>query len=116
MELFLPLTDTVRQNVMKRLNIKTKSKGCQWEWKRIASEFSEFLNYEFARGAFSPIDKILEIATSNVRGSTGASIDWDKAEERATGIVDRDANGRETTIFLKKKTNWETLLKIPRSC
>ena len=61
------------------------------------------MNYEFPRGAFSYIDKIFEIATSKVRDSTGASIDWDKAEERATGVVDRDANGRETTIFLKKK-------------
>ena len=85
-----------------RLNIKTKLKGCQWEWGRIASEFSESLNYEFTRGAFSLIDKILEIAMSKVRDSIGASIDWDKAEERATGVVVRDANGRETTIIFKE--------------
>ena len=118
MELSLPMTNTIHQNVMERLNIKTKSKGCQWEWGPIASEFSESLNYEFARGAFSPIDKILEIAMSKTRDSTGASIEhsnwkiviktevrrilWDRAEERATGVVVRDANGKETTIFLKK--------------
>ena len=118
MELSLPLTNTIHQNVMERLNIKTKSKGCQWEWGRIASEFSESMNYEFARGAFSPIDKILEIAMSKARDATGADIEhpnwkiliktevrrilWDKDEERATGVVVRDANGKETTIFLKK--------------
>ena len=41
MSLSLPLTNTVHQNIMERLNIKTKSKGCQWQWGRIASEFSE---------------------------------------------------------------------------
>ena len=117
MALSLPLTNTVHQNIMERMNIKTKSKGCQWQWGRIASEFNDSRNFDFARGAFSPIDKILEIAMSKRRDSTGASIEhpnwkilintevrkilWDKDEKRATGVLVRDANGKETEIFLK---------------
>ena len=118
MSLSLPSTNTVHQNVMERLNIETKSKGCQWQWGRIASEFSESKNFDFALGAYSPIDKILEIAMSKDRDpTTGANIEhpnwkilintevrrilWDN-KKRATGVVVRDANGKETVIFLKK--------------
>jgi choline dehydrogenase-like flavoprotein len=119
MALSLPLTNTIHQNIMERMNIKTKSKGCQWQWGRIASEFSESRNFDFALGAYSPIDKILEIAMSKGRDPvTGASIEhpnwkiliktevrrilWDSNEERAIGVVVRDANGKETNIFLRK--------------
>jgi choline dehydrogenase-like flavoprotein len=117
MGLSLPMTNTIHQNIMERMNIKTKSKGCQWQWGRIASEFSDSRNFDFARGAFSPIDKILEIAMSKRRDSTGASIEhpnwkilintevrkilWDNDEKRAIGVLVRDANGTETEIFLK---------------
>ena len=119
LELSLPLTNTIHQNVMERLNMKTKSNGCQWQWGRIASEFSESKNFDFALGAYSPIDKILEIAMSKKRDSTTLEciehpnwkilintevrrILWDSNEERATGVVVRDANGKETSIFLRK--------------
>ena len=117
MALYLPLTNTIHQNIMERMNIKTKSKGCQWQWGRIASEFSDSRNFDFARGAFSPIDKILEIVMSKHRDSTGTSIEhpnwkilintevrkilWDNDEKRATGVLVRDANDTETEIFLK---------------
>ena len=117
MQLSLPSTNTIHQNVMERLNVKTKSNGCQWQWGRIASEFSESKNFDFALGAYSPIDKILEIAMSVDRGKDGAckehqnwkiliktearEILWDDDEERAIGVVVRDANGDETKIFLK---------------
>ena len=117
MGLSLPLTNTIHQNIMERMNIKTKSKGCQWQWGRIASEFNDSRNFDFARGAFSPIDKILEIAMSKHRDSSGASIEhpnwkilinsevrrilWDNDVKRATGVLVRDANGVETKIFLK---------------
>ena len=117
MALSLPLTNTIHQNIMDRMNIKTKSKGCQWQWGRIASEFSDSRNFDFAQGAFSPIDKILEIAMSKHRDSSGASIEhpnwkilintevrrilWDNDEKRAIGVLVRDANGVETEIFLK---------------
>ena len=126
MALSLPLTNTVHQNIMERLNIKTKSKGCQWQWGRIASEFSESKNFDFALGAFSPIDKILEIAMSKRRDeSTGANIEhpnwkiliktevrkilWDNDDKRATGVLVRDANGKETKIFLKKDNSGNPL-------
>ena len=131
MDLSLPLTNTTHQNVMERMNIKTKSKGCQWQWGRIASEFSESRNFDFARGAYSPIDKILEIAMSKARDSSGACIEhpnwkilintevrrilWDDNEERAIGVVvqDLDLNGnygKETKIFLKKDSSGKTLV------
>ena len=126
MSLSLPLTNTVHQNIMERLNIKTKSKGCQWQWGRIASEFSETRNFDFALGAYSPIDKILEIAMSKSRDVTGACVEhpnwkivintevrrilWDSDGKRATGVVVRDANGKETEIFLKKDSSGNPLL------
>jgi choline dehydrogenase-like flavoprotein len=126
MALSLPSTNTIHQNIMERLNIKTKSKGCQWQWGRIASEFSESRNFDFALGAYSPIDRILEIAMSKDRDPTGACIEhpnwkiliktevrrilWDNNEERATGVVVRDANGKETTIFLKKDNSGNPLV------
>jgi choline dehydrogenase-like flavoprotein len=118
MSLSLPLTNTVHQNIMERMNIKTKSKGCQWQWGRIASEFSESKNFDFALGAYSPIDKILEIAMSKKRDTTGASIEhpnwkilintevrgilWDNKEKRAAGVAVRDSNGNLVHIYLKK--------------
>jgi hypothetical protein len=113
------------------MNIKTKSKGCQWQWGRIASEFSESRNFDFALGAYSPIDKILEIAMSKNRDAKEASIEhpnwkiliktevrrilWDDKKERAIGVVVRnfDLNGdfgKETTIFLRKDKSGKTLV------
>ena len=116
MQLSLPLTNTLHQNVMERLNAKTKSNECQWQWGRIASELGESRNFDSALGAYSPVDKILEIAMSKDRDSSKACIEhpiwkilintevrkilWDDDEERATGVVVRDANGDETSIFL----------------
>ena len=126
MQLSLPLTNTIHQNVMERLNIKTKSKGCQWQWGRIASEFSESKNFDFALGAYSPIDKILEIAMSKDRDDSGACIEhpnwkilintqvrkilWDDNEDRAIGVLVRDANGDEIKIFLKTDSSGTPLV------
>ena len=116
MQLSLPSTNTIHQNVMERMNVKTKSNGCQWQWGRITSEFSKYKNFDFALGAYSPIDKILEIAMSKDR-INGACVEhanwkiliniearkilWDGNEERAIGVVIRDAKGDEINIFLK---------------
>ena len=131
MDLSLPLTNTIHQNVMERMNIKTKSKGCQWQWGRIASEFSESRNFDFAKGAYSPIDKILEIAMSKSRDKNENCIEhpnwkilvrtevrsilWDDNEERAIGVVVRNLDlngnyGKETKIFLRKDKSGKTLV------
>ena len=116
MSLSLPLTNTVHQSIMESMNMKTKEKECQWQWGRIASEFSESKNFDFALGAYSPIDKILEIAMSKARDpDTLANIEhpnwkiiintevrkilWDDAK-RATGVTVRDADGNEFDIYL----------------
>ena len=81
MQLSLPLTNTIHQYVMERLNVKTKSNECQWQWGRIASEFSESRNSDFALGAYSPIDEILETAMSKDRDSSGACIEHPYLED-----------------------------------
>ena len=101
----------------------------KWQWGRIASEFSESKNFDFALGAYSPIDKILEIAMSKDRDDSGACIEhpnwkilintqvrkilWD--DNRAIGVVVRDANGDEVKIS-SRRTVRELLLSTPRSC
>ena len=123
MDLSLPLTNTIHQNVMERMNMMTKSKGCQWQWGRISSEFSESKNFDYARGAYSPIDKILEVAMSKARDSSGACIEhpnwkilintevreilWDD-KKRAIGVVVRNLD-KETKIFLRKDESGKTL-------
>ncbi|THU84054.1 FAD/NAD(P)-binding domain-containing protein [Dendrothele bispora CBS 962.96] len=124
MDLSLPTAAAVHQNLMERLNIKTQ-RECQWQWGRIASEFSESKNFDFATGAYSPIDKLLEIAMSKGRNPDGTCIEhpnwkillntevrniiWDDDESRATGVVVRDPSGNETQIFLKKDSSGKTL-------
>ena len=125
MDLSLPKTETIHRNLMERLNIET-GLGCQWEWGRIASEFSESKNFDFALGAYSPIDKLLEIAMSQGRNDDQScvehsnwkillntevrSIIWDDDDSnRAAGVVVRDANGNATKIFLKKDSSGKTL-------
>ena len=119
MSLSLPLTNTIHQSIMERMNMETKEKGCQWQWGRIASEFSQSKNFDFARGAYSPIDKILEIAMSKARDpDTGENIEhpnwkiiintevreilWDDAK-RAIGVAVRDANGNPFKIYLNRE-------------
>ena len=126
MSLSLPLTNTIHQSIMERMNIKTKEKGCQWQWGRIASEFSESKNFDFALGAYSPIDKLLEIAMSKARDpDTGVNIEhpnwkiiintevreilWDDAK-RATGVVVKDAKGNEFKIYLNTEKGSTTPL------
>ena len=141
MALSLPKTNIIHQNLMERLNIETNIKAniheaiqrtipiviptkfqtgleCQWQWGRIASEFSEEKNFDFALGAYSPIDKLLEIAMSKGRNDDGTviehlnwkillntevrSIIWGGDDgKRAVGVVVRDLSGNETKIFLK---------------
>ncbi|KDR79154.1 hypothetical protein GALMADRAFT_208619 [Galerina marginata CBS 339.88] len=125
MDLYLPTTNAVHQHLMERLNIKTQNR-CQWQWGRIASEFSDPKNFDFAVGAYSPIDKLLEIAMSKDRNPDGTcvehpnwkillrtevrSIMWDNQNQRATGVVVRDASGKETQIFLKKDSSGQPLV------
>ncbi|KAI5989294.1 hypothetical protein EDD15DRAFT_1315096 [Pisolithus albus] len=123
MKLYLPKTNAIHLDLMERLNIRTSGSQCQWQWGRIASEFDESNNFDFAVGAYSPIDKLLEIAMSKDRDADKKCIEhpnwkilintevrriiWQGT--RAAGIVVRDRSGKETQIFLKKDTQGKTL-------
>ncbi|CAE6479760.1 unnamed protein product [Rhizoctonia solani] len=68
MLLSLPTTRRCHQRIMDRLTLDglEVEKGCNihWQWGRIASEFHDDQNFDFAEGAYSSIDKLLEIAMS----------------------------------------------------
>ncbi|KAG9002997.1 hypothetical protein FRB93_011284 [Tulasnella sp. JGI-2019a] len=112
--LSLPATKIIHQQVMERLNIEAHdSFQVHWQWGRIASEFKDSRNFDFAEGAYSTIDKLLEIMMSkppvardpksNERdehknfkmliGTEVRKIVLDTTMETATGVIVRPANG-----------------------
>ncbi|KAF8307455.1 FAD/NAD(P)-binding domain-containing protein [Clavulina sp. PMI_390] len=118
MNLSLPATTTTHQNLMERLNMKTK-RDCQWQWGRITSEFHDDKNFDFAAGAYSTIDKLVQIAMSKGRKPNGESIEhpnwkilldtdvrkvtWSSDNKTATGVVVKGSDGAEYTIKLKAR-------------
>lgn len=64
MNLSLPLTKPNHQHLLDRLNIAGSDYGVSWQWGRISSEFADSGNFDFAEGAYSTIDRLLEIAMS----------------------------------------------------
>lgn len=128
MGLSLPTTTPIHQNLIDRLNIKNNfenNRNVQWQWGRIASEFHDSKNFDFARGAYSTIDKLIEIAMSKRRKdgvleehknwsiilrSEVRSIIWrDDDPSQAAGVVVRDENGSEIQIKLKTDANGKVL-------
>ncbi|CEL54051.1 hypothetical protein RSOLAG1IB_06760 [Rhizoctonia solani AG-1 IB] len=71
----LPTTRREHQHIMDRLNSKHQEidPSVQWQWGRIASEFKDDKNFDFAEGAYCSIDKILEIAMSRPKLNTKGS-------------------------------------------
>ncbi|CAE6342621.1 unnamed protein product [Rhizoctonia solani] len=79
----LPTTRRVHQHIMDRLNSKFQEieHSVQWQWGRIASEFKDDRNFDFAEGAYCTIDKILEFAMSRPKlNFKGSSEDVDELE------------------------------------
>ncbi|TFY78999.1 hypothetical protein EWM64_g5012 [Hericium alpestre] len=122
MSLSLPTTKPIHQDLMERLNM-AGDLGVQWQWGRIASEFRDDKNFDFASGAYSTIDKLLEIAMSKPKAPDGSDIEHANFkilletearalefddERKATGVVVRTPDGREETISLK--TNGRVVL------
>jgi choline dehydrogenase-like flavoprotein len=64
MNLSLPVTKPHHQHLIDRLNVDGSKHQVNWQWGRIASEFSDTRNFDFAEGAYSTIDRLLEIAMS----------------------------------------------------
>ncbi|RYP44511.1 hypothetical protein DL768_009032 [Monosporascus sp. mg162] len=85
----------------------------QWEWGRVASEFRNPKNFDFAEGAYSTVDRLLEAAmddqgrgkfkivlnsfVSHLEPKPEAS-----TKQSATHIVVKDATGTEHKIRTKK--------------
>jgi choline dehydrogenase-like flavoprotein len=65
-----PTTLPPHQALIDRLNLRTDPSlpHTQWEWGRVASEFRDSKNYDFAEGAFSTLDKLLEAAMNDPTG------------------------------------------------
>ena len=70
LQLEYPITKPIHQELIDRLNLKLGPKfpSTQWEWGRIASQFRDAKNYDFAAGAYSPIDTLLEAAMNDPTG------------------------------------------------
>ena len=117
MDLSLPVTTTTHQDLMERLNMEIGPE-VQWQWGRIASEFRPDGNFDFAQGAYSTIDKLLEIAMSKPIDKDGKEqehenfkilldtavrkILWDKDNaSAASGVVVRTTDNQEYQIRLK---------------
>ncbi|KAF8747943.1 GMC oxidoreductase [Rhizoctonia solani] len=120
----LPTTRRAHQHVMDRLTSKCQEvePSVQWQWGRIASEFKDDRNFDFAEGAYSTIDKILEIAMSrpktDVQSRSGDDVFTEhkyfktvlNADVRSlnfdtngavTGVNVKAANGENTTINVR---------------
>ncbi|KAG9019394.1 hypothetical protein FRB90_002904 [Tulasnella sp. 427] len=120
MNLGLPPTKPVHQHVMERLNMDEAGRAAnvQWQWGRSASEFRYGSS---VRGAFSTVDKLLEIATSKPKGQAEhqnfkillgtdvREIVWMEAEadgvagKTAEGVKIRSRSGEDVVIQLEKE-------------
>ena len=116
MDLSLPVTTTEHQDLMERLNV-ANDPIVQWQWGRIASEFRPDGNFDFANGAYSSIDKLVEIAMSKpiVEGQEREhknfkmlldtevrSVVWGgPRNNRVAGLRVRTIDGKEDTISIK---------------
>ncbi|EUC58267.1 GMC oxidoreductase [Rhizoctonia solani AG-3 Rhs1AP] len=125
MNLSLPRSEKEHRYVIDRLNADglaaVPNSRVQWNWARIASEFQRENNYSFAQGAYSSIDKILEIALGRdndgegpvnadpkVRVALNAEVrslimDWSQDPPVAIGVNVRTPEGDCVPIFVKDK-------------
>ncbi|CAL1711608.1 unnamed protein product [Somion occarium] len=112
-----PETKTIHQNLMERLNIEAQP-AVQWQWGRIASEFRDTRNFDFADGAYSTIDRLLEIAMSKPVDANGRlrehdnfkillntevrKLGWDASNsKRVNGVWVRTRDGKDDFIPLR---------------
>ncbi|CUA76984.1 coatomer subunit beta [Rhizoctonia solani] len=127
MNLSLPRTEKMHRHVIDRLNADglaaVPNSRVQWNWARIASEFQPENNYNFAQGAYSSIDKILEIALGKENEGVGRTkadpnvqialnsevqsliMDWSKTPPIAIGVNVRTLEGDCVPIYLKDGGN-----------
>jgi len=73
MNLSFPQTLPLHRALMDKLNTRDRASPLpttQWEWGRVASEFTSNKNFDFAEGAYSTVDKLLEAAMDDVVART----------------------------------------------
>ncbi|KAG9008665.1 hypothetical protein FRB94_013072 [Tulasnella sp. JGI-2019a] len=115
----LPTTKIIHQHLIDRLNAAAESDhGIHWQWGKIASEFKDDKNFDFAEGAYSTIDRLLEIAMSKPLGPPPEKRPQEhinfkmlirtevrkleiNSQKTVTGVVVRTEAGVEHTIKLK---------------
>ncbi|KAK3307668.1 FAD/NAD(P)-binding domain-containing protein [Chaetomium strumarium] len=85
----------------------------QWEWGRVASQFSNERNFDFSEGAFSTVDRLLEAAMDDHCGhgkfkilinSTGFRLEPKPkpgTTRSATHVVVKDSSGNLHNIYTK---------------
>ncbi|KAG8922180.1 hypothetical protein FRC02_012087 [Tulasnella sp. 418] len=112
--LSLPQTGTIHRHTMERLNMAAQqlslSLDVQWQWGRIASEFRDERNFDFAEGAYSTIDKLLEIAMSKPKirevvsddGKTKVTRDLELEHENFKILINAEAHRLKVNKSTKK--------------
>ena len=84
----------------------------QWEWGRVASEFRNPKNYDFAEGAYSTVDRLLEAAMDDqgkgkfkiILNSLGSHLEPKPkvgTTQSATHVVVKDSSGAEHRVKTK---------------
>jgi choline dehydrogenase-like flavoprotein len=71
MLLSFPQTHRLHRAITDRLNIYDRSSSLpttQWEWGRIASQFSDNRNFNFAEGVYSTVNRLLEAGMDDPHG------------------------------------------------
>lgn len=120
MNLRFPATLPLHQEVIDTLNRRDAEKQSTlpslptttWQWGRIASEFANPKNYDFAQGAYSSVDRLLEAAMNDPDGMGKFNIllegkvsnlmpkynPQSKKVQTLSGVVVKGADGAEHTI------------------
>ncbi|KAG8883206.1 hypothetical protein FRB97_007028 [Tulasnella sp. 331] len=112
-----PKTEPVHKRLIDDLNESADASfKVNWKWGRIASEFKDERNFDFAEGAYSTIDKLLEIMMSKPYVSADSKerqehpnfkmllrtevrkIQFDSAK-RATGVIVKAGDGAEGLLI-----------------
>ena len=116
MNLSLPVTNPNHQALIDRLNMLSGGFKVQWQWGRITSEFVDKNNFDFAQGAYSTIDKLLEIAMSKPKeggvevehknfkillGVEAHRIEWVSDNKTATGVLATTRDGKQCSYRLE---------------
>jgi hypothetical protein len=118
MNVTYPKTLPLHRELMDRLNVRTPDATnlptTQWMWGRVASEFSDDKNFDFAEGAYSSIDRLLEAAMDDQgKGQFKTLLDSpvvrleprpqkdQKNLKPVTHVVVKDASGKEHKIRTK---------------